>query len=170
MKKIIVIGLTGSGKTTLSNKIGSMLGIPVYHLDEIFWKEKGGIKQDIFLEIQEKIMSQDKWVMDGSFPRSKTLEARINKADTIIFYDLPLIVNFARRIKRYIKNQNNDKQNLAHEKNWPWTWKEIKYAIKYPTNEIYSKILPFSNTKNIFVLKNTRDENFLIQKFNKLQN
>ena len=170
MKKIIVIGLTGSGKTTLSNKIGGMLDIPVHHLDKIFWKEKGGIKQDVFLAHQENIMLGDKWIMDGSFPRSKTLEVRIQNADTIIFYHIPLWLNFLRRIKRYKENQKIAKPDLVHEKNWPLTWKEIKYALAYPTKEIYSRILPLSKNKNVFIIKNRKDEESLIDRIKKLQN
>jgi adenylate kinase family enzyme len=49
MNKISILGVTASGKTTLANKISEILNIPVTHLDKIFWKEKGGIKQNLFV-------------------------------------------------------------------------------------------------------------------------
>ena len=38
MKKIVLIGSGGSGKSTLAKQLSHALGIPVYHLDTLFWK------------------------------------------------------------------------------------------------------------------------------------
>lgn len=58
MQKITILGVPSSGKTTLANKLGSVLNIPVTHLDKIFWKEKGGIKQDVFVSEIESVMKK----------------------------------------------------------------------------------------------------------------
>jgi adenylate kinase family enzyme len=83
MQKIVIVGCPSSGKTTIANKIGSLLNIPVYHLDKIFWVQKGGIKQDIFITQQEEIMKGDKWIIDGNFMKSKSYDIRLTNADTI---------------------------------------------------------------------------------------
>jgi adenylate kinase family enzyme len=150
MKKIIVLGLTASGKTTLANRLGKVLDIPVYHLDKTFWREKGGIKQDVFLSEQEEMMKSDKWILDGTFPKSKSLEVRIRNADTIILFDLPFLVVLWHQMKRFLRNTNEHAR--------PLTWKELKYAVTYPIEDIYSKIMPYKEIKTIIVIKNYKDQ------------
>ncbi len=166
MKKIIIIGITASGKTTLANKLSKILNIPVYHLDKLFWVEKGGIKQDVFIAQQQDIISTDTWIMDGSFPRSKSLDMRISSADTIVFYDLPLLLILWRQTKRFFKYYNKVRPDMGgnNKQKYPFTWKEIKYALNYPTQEIYSKILPYQESKTLVIIKNPRDETTFLKK------
>ena len=160
MNKIAIIGVTASGKTTIANKIGKILDIPVHHLDKTFWAEKGGLKQDAFVEKVNEILKESKWIMDGSFPRSRTLEIRIENADTIILYDLPLPLVLWRQTKRYFKYRNQVRPDMGGNniQKYPFTWKEVKWAYNFPIKEIKSKITPLTGTKNIIIIKSPKDE------------
>ena len=91
MNKIIVIGPSGAGKSYFSKQLASITNLPLYHLDNIFWKEdRTHISRDEFDEKLLKILEQDKWIIDGDY--SRTYELRIKYADTIIFLYFPLEV------------------------------------------------------------------------------
>lgn len=87
-KKIIVIGCSGAGKSTFSRKLHEITKIDLYHLDTLYWNSDGThIQRSELIEKQEKIISGERWIIDGNFKR--TLEMRIKNADLIFFFDLP---------------------------------------------------------------------------------
>ncbi len=165
MDKITILGLTASGKTTLANKLGEILNIPVTHLDQIFWKEEGGLKQDAFVSELSNVMKNDKWIIEGSMPRSKTLDLRLSEADTIILFDLPLLLVFWRQIKRFFKYFNKVRPDMGGEnkQKYPITWNEFKYAINYPIKDLRVRVLEKSTTKKVFIIKSLKDEADLLK-------
>ena len=91
MEKVIVIGPGGAGKSELSRKLRDILNLPLYHLDNYFWKkDRTHISREEFDAKLNQLLSNDKWIIDGDY--SRTYEIRIQKADTIIFLDYPLDV------------------------------------------------------------------------------
>lgn len=88
MKKIMVIGCPGSGKSTLSRKLHNITEIPLYHLDMMFWNEdKTTVEKSVFLKRLSEVLTKDSWIIDGNF--SSTMECRMNECDTVIFLDYP---------------------------------------------------------------------------------
>jgi adenylate kinase family enzyme len=87
MKKAIVIGCPGSGKTTFAEKLQKKTGLPLYYLDAIWHKpDRTHISRgDFDIRLQE-IMDEDSWIVDGNY--SRTLEVRIRHCDTVFFFDL----------------------------------------------------------------------------------
>jgi len=165
MNKITVCGVTASGKTTLANKLGKILNIPVHHLDKIFWKDNGVFaSQAEGVEKVLEILKEPRWIIDGSMPRSRTFDMRIKDADTIIFYDLPFWLILWRQTKRFFKYYNKVRPDMGgnNKQKYPFTLSDIKYALNYPTSNLYEKIMIYKETKRLIIIKNTKDErNFL---------
>ena len=91
MKKIIVIGCPGSGKSTFSKSLHKITKIPLYHLDMLFWNEdKTTVEKSVFLDRLLKVIQNDEWIIDGNY--SSSMELRIQSCDTVIFLDFPLEV------------------------------------------------------------------------------
>lgn len=91
MKRVIVIGCPGSGKSTFSKELNKITGIPLCHLDMLYWNEdKTTVEKAVFLERLYKTMEQDEWIIDGNY--ASTMETRIKACDTVIFLDYPLDV------------------------------------------------------------------------------
>ena len=91
MKKVIVIGCPGSGKSTLSLRLHERTGIPLYHLDMMYWNaDKTTVSKEVFLSRLEEVLCTESWIIDSNY--SSTLEMRISACDTVIFLDYPLEV------------------------------------------------------------------------------
>ncbi|MBO5109295.1 MAG: adenylate kinase [Clostridia bacterium] len=88
MKKILVIGCPGSGKTTFAEKLRDKTELPLYYLDAIWHKpDRTHISRDEFDAILDDLLAQDAWIIDGNYGR--TLERRLSACDTVFFFDLP---------------------------------------------------------------------------------
>ncbi len=88
MKKIIVIGCPGSGKSTFSRELHKLTGIPLFHLDMMYWNaDKTTVDKCIFRERLADVMEKEEWIIDGNY--ASTMEMRIRACDTVIFLDYP---------------------------------------------------------------------------------
>ena len=91
MKKVIVIGCPGSGKSTVSRALHNKTGIPLYHLDMMYWNaDKTTVEKSVFLERLSAVLEKDAWIIDGNY--GSTMELRMAACDTVIFLDYPLEV------------------------------------------------------------------------------
>ena len=91
MKKVIVIGCPGSGKSTVSRALHNKTGIPLYHLDMMYWNaDKTTVEKRVFLERLFAVLEKNEWIVDGNY--GSTMELRMAACDTVIFLDYPLDV------------------------------------------------------------------------------
>ena len=91
MKKVIVIGCPGSGKSTVSRALHNKTSIPLYHLDMMNWNaDKTTVEKSVFLERLSAVLEKDEWIIDGNY--GSTMELRMAVCDTVIFLDYPLDV------------------------------------------------------------------------------
>ena len=88
MKKAIIIGCPGSGKSTFARKLQDISDLPLYHLDMIYWTpDRTIIPKEEFLEILSEILAQEQWIIDGNY--ASTMEMRMQACDTVVFLDYP---------------------------------------------------------------------------------
>lgn len=88
VKKIMVIGCPGSGKSYFSCQLERLTKLPLYHLDRLYWKPNWvATDSEEFKIIVKDVVEQDKWIIDGNY--GKTLEMRFQVADIVYFLDLP---------------------------------------------------------------------------------
>ena len=86
MKRIVVTGCPGSGKSVFSLKLKEKTGLPLYHLDNVWWMpDRTHITREEFDAALAEILKKDEWILDGSY--SRTSEPRIAACDTVILLD-----------------------------------------------------------------------------------
>ena len=86
MRKILVLGCSGSGKSTFAVKLHNVTGLPLFHLDNVWWRpDRTHISRDEFDAKLEELIDHDSWIIDGDY--SRTYERRIAACDTIVFLD-----------------------------------------------------------------------------------
>ncbi len=166
--KIAIIGNPGSGKSTLAEKLHTILGIPLYHLDQYFWKP-GWQRPDRaeFAKIHHALCDKDSWIIEGMATR--LFDYRAEKADIIIFLDIPLWRCLYRIFKRAITcygkvgpaapkgcpERTPDREFLSYVWNFNKKHKPIVEAL----------LQKYKDQKKIFVVKNKTDLSNLIKKF-----
>ena len=88
-KKVIVLGNNGSGKSYFSKKLAEITGLPLIHLDLLYWKENWTHpSREEWAEIQRKLVANEQWIIDGM--HVSTLEIRFREADAVFFLDIDL--------------------------------------------------------------------------------
>lgn len=162
MKKIIVIGCPGSGKSYFSKKLKDILNYPIYHLDLIWNKpDKTTISREEFDDILNKIFLEDAWIMDGNYQR--TLEMRVKACDTVILLDYDLEVSLEGATSRIGKKRDDmpwQEDELNEEfKNKILSFREEKLP------EIYKILDEYKDEKEIIIFKNREESNNFLESF-----
>ena len=158
MERVIIIGCGGSGKSTLARKLGLKTGLPVVHLDQIFWSPGNWkhLDRDEFDRLLRLELEKPQWILDGNFDR--TLQMRLARCDTVIWLDYNRFVCIFQWMKRVITNWGKAREDMAPGcKEWfdpefvGWIWRFNK------TNRgRYQAILAAQSDKNIFIFQNRR--------------
>lgn len=161
MKKIVVLGSGGAGKSTFARKLEKILDIKAYHLDTFHWKPGWvATPNEEWEKIVRELVSNDEWIIDGNYGR--TINMRINLADTIFFLDMPIILCLYRVIKRriiYHKKSRPDMNSGCEEK---LDWEFINWIINFKKNkkpEIVEKLNKYKDSKEIIIFNNSRQLN-----------
>ena len=99
MRRVMIVGQPGSGKSTTARMIGEITGLPVVHVDLIHWKD-GWIERDKSekIELASKEEAKATWIFEGGL--SQTWENRLARADTLIVLDFPFLLRMWRVLKR----------------------------------------------------------------------
>jgi adenylate kinase family enzyme len=92
MKRVVILGRGGAGKSTLAQRLSELLYLPVVELDSIFWRAgPRPTPQPEWTEIQRKVVARDRWIIDGDLgPYDTDLALRLRAADTVLVLDFSL--------------------------------------------------------------------------------
>jgi adenylate kinase family enzyme len=159
MKKVLVIGSGGAGKTTFSKQLAARTELPVIHLDQLFW-HPGWVKtpDEEWDRLIAELCARDSWIMDGNYGR--TLARRVEAADTIIFLDLPRWVCTWRIVKRQIRYAGRIRPDSAPGCPERLTWEFVRWVWTYPGRrrpDIMRRLDAVRATKHIVILRSERE-------------
>ena len=114
MKKIIVIGCPGSGKTTLSIELAKRLNLPLVHLDSLRWRDNWvPVAREEFDKAVVAAMEKPEWIIDGNYNR--TIPLRLSYCDTVVFLDFPTVVSFGSAVKRLATGYGKNRPEFGGE-------------------------------------------------------
>jgi adenylate kinase family enzyme len=172
MQKIVVVGSTGSGKTTLAKAISKKLNIQHVELDSLSWLP-GWKQRQVYelMEIVEKITCGSEWVICGNYPKLRVFT--IYKADVIVWLDYPFFLCFWQTLKRSIgqilkreKYSNGDQETfvrLCTPKSSIIIWLIRNFKKR---NKIYAQMMedPFYEDKIFVRLKSHKEAQDWLEK------
>lgn len=153
MKKIMVIGSPGAGKSTFARKLQEKTNFPLYYLDMLWHKaDKTNVSREEFDARLGEILQKDAWIIDGNYQR--TLEMRLQACDTVFLLDFPLKICLA-GVKSRIGKPRED---------MPWVETEFdaefkQWILDFPTNQlpqIYVLLEKYKENKEIIIFKSRK--------------
>ena len=158
MKRVLIIGCGGAGKSTLARQLGGKTGLPVVHLDQIYWSPGNWehLEREEFDRLLNVELEKPCWILDGNFNR--TLELRLEKCDTVIYLDFNRVQCIMGWLKRVVTNWGAARPDMAPGCNeWfdpefaKWIWNFNKQ-----NRGKYLTILGAQKGKEIYILRNRR--------------
>ena len=134
MRKVLVIGSSGAGKSVFAARLAERTGLPLIHLDALYWRP-GWVKtpKDEWARTVEELLARDRWVMDGNY--AGTLDRRLAACDTVVFLDLPRTVCLWRAAKRRIAFRHGARPDMTAGCDERLTWQLIRWIWKYPRTQ-----------------------------------
>lgn len=171
MKRVAVFGNAGGGKSTLSKRLSEITGLPLYVLDKIQY-QSGGIEvsQEDYKRIHQEILATEQWIVDG-FGCMETLWTRLDKADTLVFVDLPLYVHFWWVTKRMITGPFKPPAGWPEKspifKSSMNSYRALWLCHKYLTPKYREYIEQAQNTRTVYHIRSTEQ---ILQFFDSIEN
>lgn len=161
MKRVMIIGCGGAGKSTLARKLGEKTGLPVIHLDQIFWSPGNWqhLEKEEFDALLMQELEKPAWILDGNFNR--TMELRLEKCDTVIYLDYSRWICLLQWIKRVVTHWGRTRPDMGPECNewfdpefalWIWNFNKTHRAEYYD-------MLSAQKDKTICIFRNRRQLN-----------
>lgn len=159
MKKIVIIGAPGTGKSTLARLMHDITNLPLIHLDALFWRP-GWIEvpKASRITLQQELIRGKEWIIDGTY--QSTVDIRLEAADVIIFLDMNRTLCLWRVVKRHIHYWGKSRPDLAKGCYERISWKYLKEVWNFPIKDrdtLINKIHSFSDTKNVIWLSSKHE-------------
>lgn len=157
MERVVIIGCSCAGKSTLARRLGEKNGLPVVHLDQLLWKP-GWVENDR-AEFDAKLaaeLEKPRWIMDGNFHR--TMAMRVARCDTVIYLDFGRMACLWGLAERYWKHYGRVRPDMTQgcpERldwefvGWIWSYNKRHRADNYA-------LLSGLEGKQVYILKNRR--------------
>ncbi len=167
MKKILIIGGNGSGKTTFAKELSKKTKLPLIHLDSLYWRDNWEhVTPEEFDRQLLRELVKDEWIMDGNMKR--TLPLRLKECDTVIIFDFPKIKCLWGAIKRTITNYGKSRDDMGGycpEKFSPDFYKTIWCGNKKMMERFYDMVFE-KKPANVIVFKSRKQIRDFLQKYN----
>jgi adenylate kinase family enzyme len=167
MKRVLVIGSSGAGKSTFARRLGEKTGLEVIHLDKLYWKPNWvePARSD-WKKTVENALKGDSWIMDGNY--SGTMELRLPACDTVIFLDFPRALCAFRVVKRVAFSYGRTRPDMASDCEEQFDWEFVKWVWNFPTRtkpKVEALLKQFENEKTIIRLQSKREVESFFAKF-----
>ena len=165
MRKVLVIGSGGAGKTALALQVGEITGLPVVHLDRLYWEPGWTVPdRDVWHQRLQDAMSRDEWILDGNY--SATIDTRLAEADTVLFLDFSPLICIWRVIRRYLRHRGSSRPDMApgcEERltlgflHWIWTFRSRR------RDGLHRMLRKHSRKADVVVLRSQKEMNRYVE-------
>ena len=150
MKKVIVVGSPGAGKSTFARKLRDRTGLPLFYLDRLYHNpDRTTVSRDVFDARLGEILKREAWILDGNYQR--TLPLRFAACTHVFFFDLPVEECLAGAAARI----GTVREDL------PWVEAEFdadfrQYILDFPRDQLpvlYALTEQYASTRSVTVFR-----------------
>ena len=163
MKRVLVIGNAGSGKTTFAKDLSKKTKLPLVHLDKLFWRgDWEHLSRDEFDIVLQDELEKSEWIIDGNFGR--TIPHRLKYCDTVFYFDLSTVNCLWGSTVRVIKNYGKTREDMGgncpeyFDKQKRDLYKAI-LTFNRKHRKKYCKLLEEQKDKEIIIFRSRRQAN-----------
>lgn len=172
MKKILIVGVNGAGKTTFAKELSKILGIQLIFIDKIYrtdnWALADKEKSD---SVINAILSEESWIIDGN--NKATLMDRLKQCDTVFYFDFNAAVCLINCIKRTMTNYGIQRDDVGGSNNIEkldlskiYFFKSVLFFNKNNRKDYYNMINSVQGL-NVIVFKNRKQVDDYLKKIRK---
>jgi adenylate kinase family enzyme len=131
VRRVVIIGPGGSGKSTLARELGPRLGLPVVHLDQMFWTP-GWVQRprEEFDRLLAEALAGERWIIDGNYGR--TMPVRFAACDTVLFLDFPRRIYMWRAMLRPLRYKGRTRPDMTEGCPERMTLEFLKFLWRWP--------------------------------------
>jgi adenylate kinase family enzyme len=156
MKRIAIIGSPGTGKTTFARQFAEQIDVPLIHLDYYYHDKQynHGTDKEAWRARADSFTEADSWIIDGNF--GATMAKRLERADTIFYFNMPTYVALIGIIKRWLTAHRSDRPEMPDDwqekPSFSFFWKVLWFRYRYARST--QQLLAQNTDKTIVTFKN----------------
>lgn len=160
MKRVMIIGSPGTGKSVFARKLASRTGLPLVHLDYYYHDPTQeyyhGHNKRAWQDKVESLTTQNTWIIDGKF--ASTMAERAQRADTIFYFDIPRRVAIRGVLKRRVTVSRTKRTDMPDSWREKLDWLFLKYVWGFRKKYAASteELLKSKHGKHVVVFKNRK--------------
>jgi hypothetical protein len=146
VNRVAIVGPVASGKTTVATHLGTSLGLPIFDLDDCYWRQTPQPTDEEWAAIHRALIHREQWIISGDY--RAVADARFAAADTVVWLDLPRSTCLFRATLRRLKGNSSPLLDC-----WRWIW-------RYPDHGRQETERSLSNPRlscTMYRLRSTRD-------------
>lgn len=167
MERILIVGNSGAGKSTMARALSEKTGLPVVHLDRLFWRENWQhIAREEFDALLQQELEKSQWIIDGNYDR--TVSTRLAYCDTVIYLDYPRWQCLLGVVKRVISSYGKVRPDMGDGCPERFDWEFMKYVWNYNREnreKLYRKLNALDRV-NVIVFRNRKEGNLFLRNLN----
>lgn len=157
MKRIMIIGCSGCGKTTLAGQLAEKLHLPLVHLDVLNWRDGWTpVSKEAFNALLSAEVVKPEWIMDGNYNR--TIPLRLQYCDTVIYMDFPRVTCIYGVLKRVLKGYGKSRPDMGGNCPERFDFGFLKFVWNFnkKNRKRYHEMLKEQENAQVIILKNHR--------------
>jgi adenylate kinase family enzyme len=159
LKRAMVIGCCGAGKSTFSKALHAVTQLELIHLDQHYWKpdwEETDSEQ--WSATVQELADRPNWIIDGNY--GGTMDLRIRRADTIIYLDYPAWRCLWRVVKRVIKYRGRVRPDMPGGCRERFDWEFLHYVAVFNWRKrgpLMQKLKAVKREKRVEILRSDQE-------------
>lgn len=131
MRRVLVIGISGAGKSTFARELARRTRLPLIHLDKEFWRPGWTTTPPPEWRAKvEALAARDTWIMDGNY--GGTLDLRLPRADTVLWFDYPRLRCLRQIAWRIATTYGRIRSDLAPGCPEQIDWQFLRFVWNFP--------------------------------------